>query len=183
MKIRTVNLLPEEAKEEKQSSVSLQYLIFGAIIVFVIIILVDVGLYVMKFVNSNKGEDYRKEIEAVDTQLKTMATAEQEVKFLYSQYATFSAVQAESKNFVELNKSITDNLPKEVKLDSIQIKVGEDKQLMLSGKADTRKDVLIFLNALNEKSKFTEAVFTNTSQSVENNKETVKFEISAKIKP
>lgn len=176
-----VNLLPNDLRSKREYQKRFSKSIFILIIVILIFIGINVVIVSISYSYSLEAENLKKDIGKIDTEINQLKTAEDGLKELNYKYLNSEKIIKSTISAEEVIAQISSTTPANITLTSIDIDLNKDPQLLIQGKALDRRDVVVFIEALNNNKIFSNAQTTGVTNTNEGPGGII-FSISLKLK-
>ena len=161
-----INLLPQEEFASSTFGRILAWLLstFRIIVIFTEVIVM--GVFISRFWLDAKANDLNEIIRAKRSILGTTTNFENEFRDIQTKLDTFSKVDNLKTDSSQIVKQVSNNLPLDVYLDSIQI---TDNSIQIKGNSVSESAISQFLTNLKSEKDFTEIALTGTNTNQQNN--------------
>lgn len=178
-----VNLLPDGIKQQRahKSAFSRTLLITGLIVA--VFITVNCIIWALQFTYTVDQATSRSNLEKINQELNASKILQQNLVELEQKYAAYQSIDHSLFTPTELTTALSSQTPPNVKLTNVAIDIEKTPAATITGEAKSRRDVVIFIEALNHSDAFSQAEFTGTSEnSTGDTSGLISFTITASLK-
>lgn len=180
-----IDLLPDHIKRERVGKTIFRRSLFWSFLIISIFIAANILLWIWQYTYELDQASMRKDIEKTEQDITKLSKSETELIKLKQKYVIYTTITKQRMLPQDIVAKLSAITPKEVTIQSLNVDKVKKPNISFSGKANTRRDVVIFAEALNKSDTFTNAEFSSTNQSAgsdEDSSESITFSMTLDLK-
>lgn len=178
-----IDLLPDTIKMDRKQRTSFKRSIFYGLTTIIVFIVANIVLWIWQYTYELDQITASKQIEKAEQEIAKLRDTETEIAVLKKKYDAYEQITSQRTMPQTVIADFSALVPKVVSITNFSLNLAEEPNISVSGQAPTRRDVVIFTEALNRSEKFSGSEFNASTQAAgDDNEEYIGFNLTTNLK-
>lgn len=161
-----VNLLIQRGQKEKLYVKLIKWALSSGKFIIIVVEMITIGAFIYRYKLDADLTDLQDQINEKIPFVKSLSTAEQEIKHFQFQLTTISKLKSENRDFNKHLLELTKIIPKNIQLTNISFDRNQaypQTSISLTGQTPSNLELSVFLKELQQNPNFSDITLTNIS--------------------